>query len=243
MTLTTDTLTLEIEPLSPVLGASVRGIDLSKPVDDRTAEAMIDAFHKYSFLCFPGQEISADDQLRFANLFGKGDGAVRGAKKQGKTRTGNRGVMYVSNVLENGKPIGVLPDGEMQFHSDGAHRDSPYRATTLYGIKIPSKGGDTLFANLHAAYDALSPSMKDRIAGLKTQFVYDYDAQERNFTDDDDAGLPRAEHDLVRTHPATGRKSLYLSRLMTRRIVDMESAEGEALLLDLFDHAEKPEFV
>lgn len=243
MTLTTDTLTLEIEPLSSVFGASVRGIDLSKPVDDRTAETIVDAFHKYSFLCFPGQKISADDQLRFANLFGKGDGAIRGAKKQGKTRTGKRGVMYVSNVLENGKPIGVLPDGEMQFHADGAHRDSPYRATTLYGIKIPSKGGDTLFANLYAAYDALSPSMKDRIAGLKTQFVYDYDAQERNFADDDDAGLPRAVHDLVRTHPATGRKSLYLSRLMTRRVVDMDAAEGEALLLDLFDHAEKPEFV
>jgi taurine dioxygenase len=176
-------------------------------------------------------------------MFGKGDGAVRGAKKQGKTRTGKRGVMYVSNVKENGQPIGVLPDGEMQFHSDGAHRDSPYRATTLYGIKIPSKGGDTLFANLYAAYDALSPAMKDRIAGLKTQFVYDYDAQERNFTEDDDAGLPRAVHDLVRTHPVTGRKSLYLSRLMTRRIVDMDAAEGEALLLDLFDHAEKPEFV
>ena len=83
------TLTIDIDPLSPILGASVRGIDLSKPVDDRTRESILDAFHTYSFLCFPGQVISADDQLRFANLFGKGDGALRGAKKQGKTRTGN----------------------------------------------------------------------------------------------------------------------------------------------------------
>jgi taurine dioxygenase len=192
---------------------------------------------------FPGQELSAEDQLRFANLFGKGDGGIREAKAIGAKRTGNRGVMFVSNIREDGKPIGVLPDGEMQFHSDGAHRDSPYRATTLYAIKIPSRGGNTLFANLYAAYDALPQATKGRIDGLKTQFVYDYDAQERNFTDDEDSTLPRAVHDLVRTHPVTGRKSLYLSRLMCRRVVDMDPAEGEELLMELFDHAEKPEFV
>jgi len=237
------TINIEIEPLSDIVGAYVRGIDLSKPVDDRTADAMRDAFHKYGLLCFPGQELSADDQLRFANFFGKGDGALRQAKTVGGKRTGTRGVMYVSNVRENGKAIGVLPDGEMQFHSDGAHRDSPYRATTLYAIEIPSKGGNTLFANLYAAYDALPQSMKDKIDGLKTQFVYDYDAQERNLTDDGDSDLPRAVHDLVKIHPATGRKSLYLSRLMCRQVMDMAPAEGEALLMELFDHAEKPEFV
>ncbi len=237
------TLTIDVEPLSDVLGASVRGVDLSKPVDDGTADALREIFLSYSILCFPGQKISADDQLRFANLFGKGDGGVRETKEVGAKRTGNRGVMYVSNIREDGKPIGVLPDGEMQFHSDGAHRDSPYRATTLYGIKIPSRGGNTLFANLYAAYDALPQTTKDRIEGLKTQFVYDYAAQERDLTDDEDFGLPRAVHDLVRTHPETGRKSLYLSRLMCRRVVDMDAAEGDALLLALFDHAERPEFV
>ena len=236
-------LTIDVEPLSDVLGAAIRGIDLTKFVDDRIADNIRDAFHRYSLLCFPGQKISADDQLRFANLFGKGNGALRETKAIGGKRTANRGVMFVSNIRENGKPIGVLPDGEMQFHSDGAHRDSPYRATTLYGIKIPSHGGDTLFANLYVAYDALPQATKDRIEGLKTQFVYNYAAQERDLTDDQDLGLPRAVHDLVKTHPATGRKSLYLSRLMCRRVVDMDPAEGEELLAELFDHAEKPEFV
>ena len=236
-------LTIDIEPLSNVLGASVRGVDLTRPVDDKIADNIRDAFYRYSLLCFPGQKLSADDQLRFANIFGKGDGGVRETKEIGAKRTGNRGVMYVSNIRENAKPIGVLPDGEMQFHSDGAHRDSPYRATTLYGIKIPSCGGNTLFANLYAAYEALPQATKDKIGGLKTQFVYDYDAQERDFTDDDDTNLPRAVHDLVRIHPATGRKSLYLSRLMCRRVVDMDPAESEALLMNLFDHAEMPEFV
>jgi len=237
------TIDIHVDPLSDILGASVKGVDLTKPVDDRTVDAIHDAFQKYSVLCFPGQELSADDQLRFAKMFGKGDGAMRQAKTVGGKRTGTRGVMLVSNIRENGKPIGVLPDGEMQFHSDGAHRDSPYRATTLYAIEIPSKGGNTLFANLYAAYDALSQEMKDRIADLKTQFVYDYDAQERSLTDDEDSGLPRAEHDLVRVHPATGKKALYLSRLMCRHVVDMNPAESEALLAELFDHAEKPEFV
>ena len=85
--------------------------------------------------------------------------------------------------------------------------------------------------------------MKERIADLKTQVVYDYDAQERSLTDDEDSTLPRAIHDLVKTHPVTGKKALYLSRLMTKRVVDMDPTEGEALLLELFDHAEKPEFV
>jgi len=236
-------LTIDIEPLSPVLGAAIRGIDFSRSVDDRTVHAMLDGFHKYSVLCFPGQKITAEDQLRFANLFGKGDGGVRPLKKQGAIRSGDRGVMYVSNIRENGEPIGVLPDGEMQFHADGAHRDSPYRATTLYAIKLPSKGGDTLFANLHAAYDALTPAMKQRVEGLKVQFVYDYDSQIRQFDDDRDSALPRAIHDLVGVHPATGRKSLYLSRLMCRRVMDMDPAESDALLVELFDHIEKPEFV
>jgi len=237
------TTTIDIEPLSDILGAAIHGIDFSKSLDDQTTKVIQNAFHKYALLCIPGQSITADDQLRFANLFGKGDGGIRGPKAIGAKRTGKRGVMYVSNVKENGKAIGVLPDGEMQFHSDGAHRDSPYRATTLYAIEIPSKGGDTLFANLYAAYDAMSDRMKERVEGLRTQFVYDYDAQERNFTNDQNSALPKAIHPLVKIHPATGRKALYLSRLMCRRIVDMDPAESEDLLMELFDQAEKPEFV
>lgn len=237
------TTTIDIKPLSDILGAVIHGIDFSKSLDDQTTKVIQDAFHKYALLCIPGQSITADDQLRFANLFGKGDGGIRGPKAIGAKRTGKRGVMYVSNVKENGKAIGVLPDGEMQFHSDGAHRDSPYRATTLYAIEIPSKGGDTLFANLYAAYDAMSDRMKERVEELRTQFVYDYDAQERNFTNDRNSVLPKAIHPLVKIHPATGRKALYLSRLMCRRVVDMDPAESEDLLMELFDHAEKSEFV
>ncbi|NKB20706.1 MAG: TauD/TfdA family dioxygenase [Alphaproteobacteria bacterium] len=238
------TLTIDIEPLSPILGASIRGVDLSKPVDEATQKMLYQAFVDHSVLCFPGQELAAADQLRFANMFGRGDGGDRQkSRDKNNRRTGQRGMMYVSNIRENGKLIGVLPDGEMMFHSDGAHRESPYRATTLYGIKIPSRGGNTLFANLYAAYEALSQKTKDRIENLVTRIVYDYEAVDRADTIAADPVLPRAQHQLVRTHPDSGRKTLYLSRLMTQDIVDMDPAEGEELLLELFDHSEKPEFV
>ncbi len=238
------TLTMDIEPLSPVLGASVRGIDLSKPVDKATQKMLYQAFVDHSVLCFPDQELAAADQLRFANFFGRGDGGDRKkARDENNRRTGQRGMMYVSNIRENGKLIGVLPDGEMMFHSDGAHRESPYRATTLYGIKIPSRGGNTLFANLHATYDALPQQKKDQIENLVTRIVYDYEAVDRADTIAADPVLPRAHHPLVKTHPDSGRKTLYLSRLMTQDIVDMPADEGEELLLELFDHCEKPEFV
>jgi len=237
-------ITINIEPLSPVLGPSIQEIDLRKPVDSASQELLYKTFINHSVLCFPGQEITAKDQLRFANLFGRGDGGDRVKRRDKKQRrTGERGMMFVSNIRENGELIGVLPDGEMMFHSDGAHRESPYRATTLYAIKIPSRGGNTLFSNLYAAYDALPQSTKDKIENLVTRIVYDYEAVDRADTIAADPVLPRAHHKLVKTHPDSGRKTLYLSRLMTQDIIDIDPYEGEELLLELFDHSEKPEFV
>jgi len=235
---------INIEPLSPVLGASIQGIDLRNPVDLANQELLYQAFINHSVLCFPGQELTAKDQLRFANLFGRGDGGDRVKRRDKKQRrTGERGMMFVSNIRKNGELIGVLPDGEMMFHSDGAHRESPYRATTLYAIKIPSRGGNTLFSNLYAAYDALPQNTKNKIENLVTRIVYDYEAVDRADTIAADPVLPRAHHKLVKTHPDSGRKTLYLSRLMTQDIIDIDPSEGEELLLELFDHSEKPEFV
>ena len=151
--------------------------------------------------------------------------------------------MLITNIRENGKPIGALPDGEMHFHSDGSHRDVPYRATTLYAVQIPSRGGETKFANLYEAYDALPEATKTRIANLKAGYIYDVYATLRDQVNEAADNLSNAVHSLVKTHPETGRKSLYLSRLMTRRIVGMDRAESDALLNELFEHAERPEFV
>tara|TARA_Y100001936_G_scaffold249529_2_gene300043 strand:- start:337 stop:924 length:588 start_codon:yes stop_codon:yes gene_type:complete len=152
--------------------------------------------------------------------------------------------MLVSNIRKNGEQIGSLPDGEMQFHSDGAHRDIPYAATTLYAIKLPSVGGDTLFANLAMAYDALDDDTKNRIDELQVRNLYGYDDTFREeTTEETEPNTSAATHNLVKTHPVTGRKSLYLSRLMTRHVVGMDRGESDDLLNILFDHAERTEFV
>jgi len=233
---------IDTEPLSEVIGLRVNGIDLRDPLDDETKASFQQMLAEKCVLCFPKQEISPEDQCRFANIFGRADGGPRDRSNGNLKSSAKRGVMFVSNIRENGVPIGSLPDGEMQFHSDGAHRDYPYRATTLFGIKIPSHGGNTLFANLQVAYDMLSSEMKDRVETLKTQTVYDYSAQDRS-TIGSDPELPRAQHKLIKVHPVTGRKSLYLSRLMTEMILNMDYDRSEALLAKLFDHAEKTEFV
>ncbi|MGB0629641.1 MAG: TauD/TfdA dioxygenase family protein [Alphaproteobacteria bacterium] len=236
--------TIDIHALSDVVGAMVEGIDLTRPVDDTTADLLRETFYEKSILCIRGQQLSATDQIRFGDLFGPVDSGFRVRSGYGGDGTRNRGVMLVSNIRKDGEPIGSLPDGEMQFHSDGAHRETPYAATTLYAIKLPSRGGDTLFANLARAYDALDDDTKNRIDGLQVRNLYGYDDTFREeTTHESEPNTSAATHDLVKTHPVTGRKSLYLSRLMTRHVVGMDRTESDDLLNMLFDHAERPEFV
>jgi taurine dioxygenase len=234
-----------VAPLSPALGGKVLGIDLRDEFDADTAAALRRAFNEHSVLCFPDQKIDADDQIRFASIFGRAD-AEKGTKAvalDDVPKDAKRGVMFISNLRQDGKPIGDLPDGEMHFHSDGSHRPNPYRATTLFGLKVTSVGGETKFANLAAAYAALPDALKRRINGLQARHVYDKRATLRAQTDEHDETLSSAVHDLVRIHPETGRRSLYLSRLMTRNIVGMDRAESDELLEALCTHAERPEFV
>ena len=145
---------LTLEPLHPAVGARATGIDLRDPITEGIAEQIRNAFTRHSVLCFPNQEITNDNQADFAALFGKVDTADR-TKEDPDNKQSKRGVMYVSNVRKDGKPIGVLPDGEMHFLSDGAHRDRPYRATTLFAIEVPSVGGETKFSGMAAAYETL----------------------------------------------------------------------------------------
>lgn len=238
---------LEVEPFDAVVGARVHGVDLGKPVSDELAEELRGLFARYSVLCFPGQDITPDDQIRFARMFGKADADFVGKPTMHENPADDgpakRGILYISNLKKDGEHIGALPDGELHFHSDGAHRKSPYRATTLYAIKIPSVGGETKFADLRAAYDALSDEMKQRLEGLQVHNVYDTRAHLRDQTDETDETLSNAIHPLVRVHPDSRRKSLFVSRLMTRNIVGMDRAESDALLAELFDHVEREEFI
>ncbi len=234
---------LGIVPLGSAVGARITGIDLREAVAPDTEASLRAAFTDHSLLCFPGQKISAPDQIRFAAIFGRADGGYRPPSASLATTNTTRGVMLVSNIRKNGRQIGSLPDGEMQFHSDGAHRTVPYRATTLFAIRIPSRGGNTLFANLAAAYAALPEGRKRWLDGKRALHVYNYDSVTRDLIDETRRDLSSAVHPLVGVHPDSGRPALYLSRLMTCEILDVEPGESASVLEELFDHAEKPEFV
>jgi taurine dioxygenase len=151
--------------------------------------------------------------------------------------------MLISNIRENGKPIGALPDGEMFFHSDLCYIEHPVVGTMLYSVEVPSVGGNTLFADQYAAYEALPAATKAKIDPLNATNRYEigYDVTIRRGRAAPDA--PAWTHPMVRIHPQTGKKALYVNRLMTHDIEGMEETEAEALLGQLYDHQEQQRFV
>jgi taurine dioxygenase len=241
---------VRLEGLKPELGlgARVHGIDLAADDIEAHAELLRDGFAHFACLVFAAPGLEPKDQVRLAGIFGKADADLvpkpSDPGKRGADGLPKRGITFISNKKdEAGDNVGSLPDGELQFHADGAHRQSPYRATALYSLEIPSTGGETKIADLRAAYDDLSPAMKERIESLQVHNVYDTRATRREQTDEADERLSNAIHPIVRTHPGTRRKSLYLSRLMTRNIVGMGRADSDALLEELFMHIEQDKYV
>jgi alpha-ketoglutarate-dependent taurine dioxygenase len=234
---------LDVRPLTRHIGAEIHGLDLRERPDEETVRAVYRAWLDHLVLVFPGQTLSQEDLLRATTYFGEPGHLDRPAKyfPPGFARM-LPGIMLISNIRENGEPIGALPDGEMMFHHDMIHKDVPSKATMLYSVEIPSHGGDTLFASGYAAYETLDPAIRDRLEGKRALHHYNYGSTQRG----DDRGTEafnECVHPVFRTHEETGRKAVYVNRLMTVKIVDMEAAESERLLNILFDHAEKPEFV
>ncbi|MFL5050258.1 MAG: TauD/TfdA dioxygenase family protein [Xanthobacteraceae bacterium] len=227
-----------VRPLSPALGAEIVGVDLSHKLDDATARQILAAWHAHLVLLFRNQDLSEDDEVRFAETLGE---PARIHTKQ-FVRT-HPAVMLISNIREDGKLIGALPDGEMHFHTDQCHQERPAKASMLYSIEVPSQGGNTLFANGYKAYETLPDDIKRRIEGRRALNAYDYDRAATKRGTELAEGVPHYAHPVVRTHPDTGRKALYVNRLMTIRIEGLPADESEELLSFLFDHQERREFV
>lgn len=226
---------LNTRPLSRALGAEILGVDLCDHLSDATYSAIMEQWHQSLVILFRDQDLSEDDQIRFGGHFGDmAAGHVPGLEKR-------PGLALITNIREDGKPIGILPDGEMQFHSDQCYREKPSSGTMLYAVQVPSHGGDTLFANMYEAYETLPEKVRRRIDGRKALHVYDYDANPtiRGEARND---APSYAHPVVRTHPITGRKALYVNRLMTVRIEGLPADESQELLDLLFEHIERPEF-
>jgi taurine dioxygenase len=233
---------LEIIPVSDALGAEIRGLDLREPLDAETVNIIEQAWYDYIVLAFRDQDLSFDQQKAFARLLG--DISVRGgdsATTQEKSLSEN--VMLVSNIRENGKPIGTLPDGEMMFHSDTPYFEDPRKATLLYAIEVPSRGGETLFSNSYKVAETLPEDIKRRLAGRKAMQIYDYGTQHKADDSYDFDRHPHFAHPLFRKHPETGRTSLFVSELMTVNIEGLPREESDELLAFLFKHQAKNEFV
>ena len=234
---------LQIAPLTTHIGAEIRGVDLSRRPDEDLVRRIYQAWLDHLVLVFPDQHLTQEDLLRVTGYFGKPGHLDRPAKYHppGFSRM-LPGIMLISNIRENGEPIGALPDGEMMFHHDMIHKEIPSNATLLYSVEIPSTGGDTLFASGYAAYETLDPAIRDRLEGRCALHHYNYGSTQRG----DDRGVEaysECVHPVFRTHDETGRKAVYVNRLMTVKIPDMDPAESDALLSAVFDHSEKPEFV
>src|SRR4051812_7069799 len=206
---------LKSSPVSPAIGALVEGLDLSRPLDEQTKQQLRKLLDEHCIVLIRDQSLS-EEQLATAGSW-VGTLAKRGRPSRVR-REGNPFITKVSNIRENGKLIGSLPDGEMLFHSDSAFNEFPHRASFLYAVEIPSVGGNTCFANMYKAYEMLPPSLKQSLEGKKAVQVYDYSTYEKADQQAGHSNVRSAMHPLVITHPSSRRKALYISRLMTKRI-------------------------
>lgn len=243
-----ETLTgLKVTPLSPVLGAEISGIRLNQDLSPDVVEDFRALWQKYIVLVIRGQDLSLEDQLKFAAHFGELGERKRVSTAFKKTTEGiyqtNPHTLLVSNIVVDGKAIGAFGEGDMWFHIDSGYAERPYKYTFLYGLELPSTGGNTLFSNGYMAYETLPDELKRKIAGRKALHIHEYKRTEKVDVSGDISNSPHWYHPVVVTHPETGRKALFVDRLMTSRIEGLDPEQSDKLLNQLFDHAENPDFI
>ena len=238
---------VEIIPTGAALGAEVRGLDLSRPLSDADFEAVLQAWYDHIVLLFRGQKVSDDDLVSFSRRFGELDIAPASATDMAGSQTESRPEIWIiSNVVENGKPIGALGDKEAEWHTDMSYVDEPPMASCLYSLEIPDHGGDTSFANMYKALEALPGDLREAIEGR----ICNHDSSTTSVGElragadavIDVTKAPGAKHPIIRTHPATGGKSLYLGRRLNAYVEGLPLAESEAVLDRLWAHCARPEF-
>lgn len=232
---------VSIRPLSPPIGIEVDGVDLARPLSEDEFVRIRSGWEASCIALFRGQTLEELDQVAFAARLGTLGKNVN--ESDPMKLGGHPAVLYVSNIRVDGKLTGILPDGEMFFHSDTCYLEKPAMASMLYAMEIPSRGGNTLYANGFRAYDALPEELKRRLAGKRALNVYDYEGNPTQRAKTLPPGVKQYAHPVFRTHGPTGRKSLYVNRLMTWSILDTPENESRDILEFLFDHQEKPEFV
>lgn len=236
---------MEVAPMSRAGGAEIGGVDLSAELAPEAVAEIRRAFNDHGVLVFRGQRLTARDQLRFCGLMG---GVARRGKPLDQRRDDGDShyggsVHMVTNAVEDGAPLGSFGDGEVWFHHDGSFKEIPYAATVLYGIEIPSSGGETRFANMYMAWDRLPAATKERLRGLDALNVYDYARTGRVDLGRDISRINHWIHPVAIRHPETGRTALFVSPLITARVEGLDPAESDALLDELLAFADDEEIL
>ena len=226
-----------VEPLAPTIGAVITGVSLAEPLDAELFNQLNRALLEWKVIFFRDQDITGEQHTAFAANWGplETHPFIRVTVDQPDERP--QVVRF-----EKGPKLGGY---ENVWHSDVTWRETPSLGSVLRAIEVPDTGGDTLWSDMGAAYDGLSATMKERIDGLVaehdwiTTFGLGMDAETRDNLRKD---FPAVQHPVVRTHPETGRKTIYVNRAFTQRIVNLEEAESRALLDFLYIQAAVPEY-
>lgn len=223
----------EAHPLTPNLGAKVLGIALAEPMSDETFRAVYAAFLRYQVLLFPAQDVPPDRQVALARRFGE----VQIHVMSQYHADGFPELYRLSNLDEHGNPSGRHPDkGTLAWHTDGSWRRRSGQATIIYGEVMPEAGGETHFCDMYGAYERLTPEWKQCIADLRAVHNLDFSRNRRHgedpMTDEQRRATPPVDQPIVRTHPETGRKCLFLGD-HAEYIVGMPYDEGRALIDEL----------
>src|SRR5687767_9487269 len=236
---------MEFRKLSDGFGMEVIGADVSRPLSAPAFRELWDAFFQNQVLVLRSQNLEAEQFLAFANLFGKPEPHVIDQFHHPE----HADILILSNVEKNGKPTG-LADAGTYFHTDYSYLDVPARATMLYSIQVPSRGGDTLFADQYAAYDGLPSALKEKVENLVALHHYgnrdDQDKASRTVASvlsaEQEQKMAWVRHPVVRRHPVTGRKALYSVSGSSFRIDGMPDDEAVALMDELKRHATQEKY-
>ena len=225
---------IQVTPLTPTIGAEIQGVDLSRPLEQQQFEEVKEAFLKHQVIFFRDQEITVDEHKAFGRLFGELliHPAAPGPEEHPE--------IFVLHTDENSK----FAEGNA-WHSDMSCQEEPPLGSILHLHQVPSSGGDTLFASMYAAYEALSEPMKVFLSGLTA--IHDSERVYRGRyaqqgVDDTGKIYPSAEHPVIRTHPESGRKALFVNSAFTSRIKGLKRPESRSLLRFLYEHIASPDF-
>jgi len=233
---------LEFRPLTPNFGAEVVGVSPTLEMDQSSFAAVQDAWFRRSILLFRGLTMSPEQHIAFTRRLGP----LHIMLPMHFNRPDHPEVLVIGNAQEGGKLLG-LPRAGMGFHSDGEDKAIPNAGSFLHGLQVPDEGGDTLFADMYAAWDALPEATKRRVAGKRACY-----SRERlhhvhyphlpALTEQQKLDRPDVWHPIARQHPVTGRTSLFIGRWACE-VEGMEQAEGEALIRELIEFSHQPQFV